>query len=105
MYANIAKIASVFGLYGQVCANEEAIVLSTDSFVQRDKGPASVIKKLPYFYLLLSGLDKMLLPRRLMVRKYPRLASQDIHALDNRVASRFVRALALHFLLPDRQLF
>lgn len=68
MFASIAQLAPVFGLYGQVCANEEAIVLSTDSFVQRDKGHASVIKKLPCFCLRLSGLDKMLQPRRLVVK-------------------------------------
>lgn len=75
MLASIAKLASVFGLYGQVCANEEAIVLSTDSFVQRDKGPTSVVKKLLCFCLRLPGLDKMLRCRRLRVKKCPRLAS------------------------------
>lgn len=36
------KLATVFGLYGQVCANEEAIVPSTDSFVRRDKAPTGL---------------------------------------------------------------
>lgn len=71
MLASIAKLASVFGLYGQVCANEEAIVLSTYSFVQRDKGTTSVVKKLPCFGLRLSGLNKMLRFCRLMVKNAP----------------------------------
>lgn len=103
MSASSVKLATVFGLYGQVCANEEAIVPSTGSFVQRDKGPTSVVKKLPCFCWRLHGSDVMLHSRCLMVKKCPRLASQDTHAPENRVASRFVRALALHFLLPDRQ--
>lgn len=78
MFASIAKLALVFGLYGQVCANEEAIVLSTDSFVQRDKGSTSVIKKLPCFCLRLAGLDKMFHSRRLMVKNAPGLPHKTL---------------------------
>lgn len=103
--ASGVKLAAVFGLYGQVCANEEAIVPSTDSFVRRDKAPiglGSCGQEVAMFVLASLRLNVTLSSGCMLVRKCPRLVSQDTHAQDKRVAFRFVRAVPLlHFLLPS----